>query len=92
MSLRTPEPTRARPPDRPPARVTDRRPLLRGGDVLGAGALRALTDLERDAVALPERIERRARARGLMEEVLRAVGRGDEAEAAVGQSLDGASG
>ena len=45
MSLRTPEPTRARPPDRPPARVTDRRPRLRGGDVLGAGALRALTDL-----------------------------------------------
>ena len=64
------------------ARLPSRRPRLRGGDLLGAGALRALADLERDAVALAQRIERRARACGLMEELLRAVGHDDEAEAA----------
>ena len=61
-------------------------------DVLGARALRALADLERHAVAFPERVERRANARRLMEEVLDAVGCGDEAKPTVGQPLDSASG
>ena len=39
-----------------------------------------LADLERHAVAFPEQVERLADARRLMEEVLDAVGRGDEAK------------
>ena len=50
-----------------------------------------LADLERHAVAFPEQVERLADARRLMEEVLDAVGRGDEAKPTIGQTLDSAS-
>src|SRR5687767_4818217 len=63
-----------------------------GNDVLGARTLRALADGERHGVALAHGVERLARARRLVEEILGAVGRGDEAEAFVRDALDCAGG
>ena len=63
---------------------------LRRDDVLGARTLRALPDGERHAVALAHRVERRARAGGLVEEVFGTVGSDDETETLVRQALDGA--
>jgi len=59
-------------------------------NVLGAGALGALPDGEGHGIALAQRVERGAGARRVVEEVFGAFGRGDEAEALVGESLDGA--
>src|SRR5688500_6467422 len=63
---------------------------LRRANVLCARALRTLPDGERHLLAFPHRVEGRAGAGRLMEEVLGAVGSGDEAEAFVGDALDGA--
>jgi len=57
-------------------------------DVLGPGTLRTLTDSERDRLALPQLVEGRAGAGGLMEEVLKAFGRGNETEPSVGNAFD----
>ena len=62
--------------------------LLGRCDVLGAGALWALAERKRHAIAFAHRVDWRARARGLVEEVFDAVGCGDEAEAPVGNALD----
>jgi len=61
-------------------------------DVLGAGTFRALADGECHILAFAHGVKWRARARGLMKEVLRAVRCGDEAEALVRDALDGAVG
>ena len=63
---------------------------LGGDDVLGAGALRTLADREAHVLAFAQRVERSARARGLMEEVFRAVRCRNETEALVRNALDGA--
>ncbi len=65
---------------------------LRRDDVLGARAFRALPDGERHAVALAHRVEGRARAGGLVEEVFGTVRSDDEAETLVRQAFDGAFG
>ena len=62
--------------------------VLGGSDVLGAGALRALAERKRHGIAFAQGVEWRARARGLVEEVFDAVGRGDEAEAPIRDALD----
>jgi len=56
---------------------------LRERDVLGARSLRALSGLEGHRLVLAQGVERDARARGLMEEVLGAVRRCDETETLV---------
>jgi hypothetical protein len=61
---------------------------LRRDDILGARAFRALADGERHVLAFAHGVERSARARGLMKEVLGTVRRGDEAEAFIRNALD----
>src|SRR5688572_16579795 len=65
-------------------------PRLGALDVFRARALRALADRKGDLLTLPHRIERRAGAGGLVEEVFRPIRGCDEAETLVGDALDGA--
>src|SRR3954466_15661867 len=69
------------PPDGLAAIRETGRVRLRRTNVLGAGTLWALTDRERDGIALAQRVEWGAGARGVVEEVFGAFGRRDEAEA-----------
>src|SRR6187397_1662666 len=63
---------------------------LCGLDVLGAWTLRSLANGEGHLLAFAHRVEWRAGAGRLMEEVLGAVRGGDEAETFVGDALNGA--
>src|SRR6188474_1340973 len=65
---------------------------LRGDDVLGARAFRALADGERHAVAFAQGVERLTRARRLVKEILGTVRRDDETEAFVRDAFDRAVG
>src|SRR5262245_7358697 len=75
-------------PQCPPGTGVRSRCGLGRSDVLGPRTLRTLTDREGHALTLAERVERSARAGGLVEEVLGAVGRRDESKALVGETLD----
>src|SRR6185436_10055825 len=65
-----------------------RHPLSGGLHVLRSRTLRTLPDVERHALAFAQVVKPCALARGLVKEILDAVGSGDEPESLVGESLD----